>query len=626
VLWVFLSIYPNRGYVAPPGRDTPQYIWKANIVSVGGLRAVKEASPPPFNTNLDRPAYPLLAAMLHTIVGISPFDMSFVLPAVAALVIGLAAGALAIAAIDEPWWAFPVFLVAVGASVNVARMGLGWTDNLVVSTVIAPAAVLVLIAADGKSAIGGSIVLLGAAFATHWLFTALFGLVLVGTAVLLLPESIAARRRGVSLLRTPSARIAQVVLGSAIIGGGGLLLAPGAPRPPRGLSIRKQLGKANQVVTHLHLSVTGPLAAAGAVVLAVPLRARRLRALALMLVWVASGVAGLVWLHLHHRIAAHRILSFTLAIPILVAAALVGVSRWLGSRLSVVGAVIGAAVITVGLAASVSFARETWYASQPFMTPLERADLATAARYLEEVPGSPYIVFVVDLPVGIPDYGLIQGLRRIRAALPGEDAGRTYVYLGDPQDALLAKPSIRGDPRFDVVSRRFWPGIRPILSSNPVILTLAPYNQHFLDIAHQHPDWEVAAGLLVIKGPRPTGLTASPLPKPPTIARLAWRVVIVVGALGVIGMGWSASLTPSVWPARAAVAPGFGVAVLVLASFLADKVGFRVSGGTGIAIALLTTALGWLPFALRGRGLALPIPRFDQRRRDRTIPSSNSKK
>ena len=127
-------------------------------------------------------------------------------------------------------------------------------------------------------ALGGAFLLLGAAL-VHWDFAALFAAVLLGLLLVLLPESVAARRRGASVLATPSGGVARV-LGGAVLGAGLLLLlSPGTPQQPGGnrSSFR---GKLHIFAPLFHFGVLGPVAAGGAVAMAVPARPRRWRSAA----------------------------------------------------------------------------------------------------------------------------------------------------------------------------------------------------------------------------------------------------------------------------------------------------------------------------------------------------------
>src|SRR4051794_6370462 len=118
VLWVFLSLYVSRHYASPVALDTLKYIWRTRLTAADGFHAIAQV---PAGTTLDtdRPGLPAIGSLVQAVLGISPYRLMFVLAPVAAVMIGLGAAALMVRATGEPWWSFPVYLLAVGASMNV---------------------------------------------------------------------------------------------------------------------------------------------------------------------------------------------------------------------------------------------------------------------------------------------------------------------------------------------------------------------------------------------------------------------------------------------------------------------------------------------------------------------------
>ena len=131
----FLSIYAAKGFASPIASDTLKYIWRSNLAARLGLDAIQTV-PAGTSVNADRPAFPVLAALFHAVLGTSAFRLAFVVSPVAAVLIGLGAAALAVDGTGEPRWSRPVYALAVGASVNVALMSLGYLDNLLVAAVV----------------------------------------------------------------------------------------------------------------------------------------------------------------------------------------------------------------------------------------------------------------------------------------------------------------------------------------------------------------------------------------------------------------------------------------------------------------------------------------------------------
>jgi hypothetical protein len=179
VAGLFLSLYISRHAVIPVGADTPQYLWRARLAELGGLKALPLHLPNPLQPNADRPGYPILASLFHAGTGVTPLQMAYLVPAVLSVVIGLAGAAFARGGMREPSWSFAVYAVLIGASVNVAITAYGYIDNLTIDGVLIAAACMALLAADGRPAIGAGVFLLVGAVVIEWTFVVLFAALIV---------------------------------------------------------------------------------------------------------------------------------------------------------------------------------------------------------------------------------------------------------------------------------------------------------------------------------------------------------------------------------------------------------------------------------------------------------------
>jgi hypothetical protein len=595
----FLNLYLGDPVPVPAGFDTPKYIWRANLVAEEGLEALPGSTPSWFKENADRPGYPVLAGMIRATTGITAFDLSFLLPATAGVIIGLGAGAFALRGLREPSWAFGAYVVGVGASVNVGYTATGLADNLIIDALVMAAATTALMAADAQRTSAATILLFAAATLVHWPFAVVFLALLVALTVALVPESVTvARREG--LLGTPAGLLGATVAGSAAAMVGALALAPALPEAPRagaGQFIRKL-----KAVTPLFLfPVLAPLAGLGGVALLSPRDPARRRGMLLCLIWAGSAAVAVALLSVGVKVAAHRILVFALGIPILAVAALTGAAGWLArvSRLlrPVAAILIVAGLIGGGVLMNFAWARRarTWMPEQQLVQGEQ------AGQYLQRIGNQGPVIFVFNPYARDPGSSIALSFHVIRAALPANQVAHSFVYLGDPSSLTEGRPTLReGNNRFNRYSIRYWADVRPVLAERPVMLFLPAFNRGLPRDRAIGVGESIAPGVVVLRGPIPEGWSPQP-PKPlipPSAGRLITQLAVVLLVFFLVGLGWSASLLPLPWAVRVALAPALGVAALTVGGVIASRLVPGGFGGLGVVVAALVSLLGWVP-ALR---------------------------
>jgi hypothetical protein len=591
---MYLWPYLTRQSTLPFGYDTPKYVWRANLVADRGLDALLGAAPEGFGVNADRPGYPVLAALVRSVLGVVPFQLAFVLSAVICVSIGLAAGAFAVRSLGEPLWAFPIYAVAVGTSVNVARTAVGYTDNLIFDAVAVAAALLVILVVQGEGGIAGGILLLAGGALIHWNFALLFALMLGALAALLLPASIKQWRRGGGLLGTPSIRLGMLIGGSAVAGIGALALGPSFPSAVPELPVSIIERKYATFIRLYRLPILGPAVAAGLPALWWPRTQARRRAFLLVVLWAGLGVGGIVALRvLHMAVPAYRFLGFALGIPILVAAAIAGVARLASSRGGPAGVAVAVVLSTAGVAVAGSLAYQDWSSHHASMSSEQLGQVTTAGRYLQAVGGTGPVVFVVShAGVTLQDH-------IVRSGLPGDQVTRALLYLGDTSNLLAGKPTMHrvAGSKFNRLSEKSWPAVQAVLDQHPMILFLSAFN----DSAESTPQGTVIApGVLVVRGPQPPApIVASAPVEAPSAPALVGIALAVLLFFVTVGLGWTASLVPTGWLERVAVAPAFGIAALCLAGVAADRLGLGLLGPAGAGVSALAAALGWSPLVVR---------------------------
>ena len=599
---IYLRRYPDGAPVLV--RDVTYYLWRSRLVSERGLHALASWQPAAAAFRPVRTGYPVLLGLLHV------SDITTVVlatRAVAAVAVGLAAGAFAREVLGERWFAFPVFVFAVGASIQLARTSVGYLDNLVVDAVLLTAGVAALVGVTGRRGRLLAVVAMGAAMLIHWFFALLFLALLLGVVLVFLPGSIRATRSGTPVSATPSWRLGSVVAGSAVACAVAAVVAPALPTklpPIRG----RNGGRASS--GPLWLPQTLPLAMAGAVPLAWARPTTRRAGFVFAVLWAASVPLGMVIsaaLPGSLGLKTFRIGSFALGIPLLVAAAAVGVvalPRWVWLR--VAGAAAAGTVLVVLFLHSATVARSV--IEGPVLPDLEQ--VRVAAPYLEQAAGDRPVVFLSSGP----SPRMLDAVAR--SEVPVDEATDVWIYPGSIDDLERGVPSTSVRLRVREESAKWlaeaWPpDPRTVLDRDPIVLYLSGFNPLI-----GQPDGAAAfaPGVFIVRGPAPANVPSSS-PAVPGPGRVRWAVVWMLLLLFAVGSGWAVAFLDASWACRAAIAPAVGVVALVVTGSALGRIGVDAVGAVRWLEVAGTAALGWAAAAwtlTRGRP-SLPRPRPPRR-------------
>ena len=606
-LWAYLSTYVRANRVVPIGSDTTTYIWRSRLVQALGLSALADSSPFQFQangSNPDRAGLLAISSSLRAALHIGNWRFMWILPALSAVVVCMAAWGFA-RALREPRWAGPIYGLAAAMFAGFAVTARGYFDNLLADGLLIGVAAAALFAADGKPGVSAGILLLTAALVTHWAFGVYFLAVLAGFAVVLLPVSLRAWRRGGSIWKTPAARIAAIGGGSVALGASLILWAlPGAQEISAGARTGYSR-KLNNNLPWYRLWIAIPTAVGGAIGLTFGRdRGPRVRGVALMLVWLASVAAAAALFAAGRPIAMQRILGFAFPLALLGAAALTWAMRaCLSQRGSLRPILSGLCAVGIGVVgvASVRNASHSVDDSQPMMAAGSYSILETTGEYLRAVRPTGSIVYVVD---GSPDdqaFGMVPAFRRVRAQTPGPYVPKVSTYLGDPERLLAGQPTSRpGEPGFDATANLYWKHLAPTLADLQVVLVAEPFNQNFDLIAQRHPDWQLSPGVLLARGPKPpdTLAFAEPAARPAT-GELARETLLALLLLTVCGAGWAVSLVRSGWTERVMLSPALGMGAITIVGIVGGRAGVSLRGRPMVGLTLLAAALGWAPAVVR---------------------------
>ena len=607
LLWAYIIPYVRIGTVVPVGSDTTTYIWRARMIQAAGMASLANGSPFQFQangSNPDRAGLLMVASSLRAVFDIGAWRFMWILPALTAIVVCMAGWALA-RALREPGWAGPIYGLAAATSAAFAVTARGYFDNLLADPLLIGVAAAALLSVAGKPGAVAGVLLLTAALVTHWAFGLYFLAVLAGFAVALLPASLSAHRRGDSLLSTPSGRVAAMAFGSIAAGGAMILWAlPGAQEISTGVRAGYDR-KLHEQLPWYKLALALPAAAVGAV--ALPLgrdRRERLRGLMLLLIWMLPVAAGAFLFWRGGTLAMQRILGFAFPIYLLAAAAFVGAGRFALSRrgaLRGVLTVLAAIMVGVALIASVRNAASSMEDAQPMEQPLTYSILSTTADYLRAVRPTGSIVYVVDQNADTQAFGMVAAFRRVRAQTPGRYMTQVSTYLGDPERLLARQPTSRPDvPGFDVTADRYWTSLAPSLGDPQVVFVIVPFNQNYDAISHRHPDWEIAPGILLARGPKPPStLSFAGPPVRPSTRDLVEETLLGVLLLTICGIGWSVGLLRSGWITRIMLAPCLGMAAIMVVGILGGRAGLSMTGSTMVGLTGVAAIVGWVPPLVR---------------------------
>jgi hypothetical protein len=626
----FLLLYHR--YTMPIGWDTARYLDQTNLVAKYGLAGVsKVALPRPHQVLTSRVGFPVMVLALSRLFFTSTLKAAAVVPIACVAATALAAGAFVSYSLRRGAWEMAAVSIVVGTSAAMVELIAGaYTDNLIAWAVFAAALIPILaVARDGRGFVA-AIVLLGVGGLVHVAFFEFMLGVLALVALLYLPASIWAwRRKETSALATPSARLGMALGGAGAFAAIGIFGALNT-KPARPELSRREFGqKLTIFLPVFKFPVTVPVAAVGAASLAAEVsRGRRpgdrldeeslsRRAdrfgprffAVLMAAWSAAATAGIVLYYMGRPSPAHRFLGFLMPLPILIALGLLWIARLLSARTT---AAAGIAVVLVGIVALGFLSYQGLYVHLASGVEwLDEGKITNAVRaqaylHASHVPDSQPVVFVIDDGGPNPQVFLPEEAHIMRSVFPADRIRTAYFYVGTPENYLAGRPTILPDDtrRYNIASTRFWNDLQPVYQQHPIALMLDNYNPAFGATAQAHPEWVVNDGVIALNGPRPaTKAGTPPIPGAPRgLAASGVYSIAVLVVLTLIGVGWAVALLPAgVRPFEVlAVSAGFGVAFLVIAGTVADRLGLGLAGVPGGLAGPVAGCTGWV---LGGRRL-----------------------
>ena len=588
----------DRGLVVPPGVDTPAHLWRARLVTATDLNSLFDSTPFDFQVNPDRVGLPVVASVLSG-VGVTPWRLMFITPALGAALLGAAGWAFARAA-GEPRWAAPIYATALVLSVPFALTTKSYLDNVLADGPMVAAAAALLLVAAGPGAGVMTAALLAAAILMHWAVGGVFAAIGLFFALFLLPESISQHRIGAPWSSTSAGRVGAAVGAGLAMGALPLLVTPGGNVPDRGTG-RHFHGNVRRHLPRYRLTLVVAALGLGTVAARFGRRAGRHRhVLLLMAAWLVPPSLAAALYGAGVGLPLMRFLGVAFPLPLLAAALLttivVAASRVPGrSRIPVVTA--ATALVVASLAGLAAVAEDVTDSSLPSITPAELGPIRSAVAYAHHADVSALVIVVPDDPG--------RAFRRVRMLAPARLIPRIGVFEGTPETLFERADAVDGaDPppgltgaeaknaliSADAVARMRTPGA--------IALSLRPFLRDPASVASDPAHEEIADGVFLLgDGPRgaPAGETTSPLVRPisaPPAGRLIRDVVTAFVALLVAGIGWALAFVPAPVDVRVALAPSLGLAGVLLVGTVFGLAGVPLGGETGLLLLGSVAAAG----------------------------------
>lgn len=584
LLVVFVWPYAIDGHPFGVGPDVPVYLWWTRVGASEGLSMVGS-----------RPGAPALVAALAGALHLNVSAVTAGLSSALGAAVGAAAAALvrrAARGAEKTW-----LLAGLLAGIFSVHLVAGYLANLVVAvTFLAAAACL----AGARRSWWAAAVLLAGGGLAHPPFLVHAIVVLAGAAVLAWRAGAHDEARDIALSVTVGGVAAGAGILATIAGRGPIAAETSRDGYLRSAGLDRQLVDAYRERFRLRAAryvqwISVPLAVAGIAVTAASAAGGFLRRF--LSSWLAVMAVGIPVGYVTGWLPPDRLVTFGFAVPI---AAALGVA-WLRGRLggrgwlawAVVAALIGWMILG-GLLA--------WGRQSPFVNPRE-AELAREAglRVGPPLDRRP-IVVIADDPDATATFLGSRAANILRAAASPERAADVYVFVGTVGDFFDNRPTVRGDPEYDALSRLTLADIPA--EPDPLVLVLGPFyrgNVSSPQLLKIGPSFWASGSL-----PEFSSTISGPFDFVPSSGVwISVTALAILAALSVVGLGYAAAAgdDPIV---VVATAPAFGAAAVTLAAVALDRTGLRLDS---TAVALAASSLA----GLGGLAVFLVV----QRQRDR---------
>jgi len=583
LLVAYLAYPIAAGIRTPVGPDGPLYVWWTRLAEVEGLGIAP-----------GRGGGPALALMLGGILRLDALAAVAAVGPALALATGLAAAGLLDVTLGRASVRTAAAVLLAGAWA--AYLAPSWLAGLLlVLLLLAAAAAFAEAEGSGRAAVAGG-ALLGAAGLSHRYMFTLAVVLLAGPLVLLVPDALRRIRGGTPPASTWAGRIGLGMAGGAAVTALGLLTPARAVAGDTSQdAFLRRTGLVSELREHFRRRVIGDgrrglipgLPAAALWFAGRGWEGPRRRFLAVLCAWWAAiTVTGALVLLAAPVAQGNRLVATAFFLPLAAAPGLALLWRRAGWRR---WAAAGLAAVTCG------GAMYGWYRQETHLPLDEVRTVSRAAPWLgaEDPP-----VVLVDTEEVDAALHVVRWLNLTRAGAPRDAIRGIAVAVGRPRDAVAGRATLNGDTEHDRLAKE----TVGVLDGRDV-LVLAPFTPWYREARAMGR--QVAPGVVVLRGAPGPG-PSLPIPSGLSPAALIGSVLAALALLAVVGWPWAGWAIRSAG-ARAALAPAFGAAALILAGTVVDTAGVRLSGPVPAVLAAMVTAAGHLVVRQRGAG-ADPSP------------------
>ena len=590
ILLLYLLHPALEGFRYPIGPDGPVYTWLARLAGAVGFGDAPGGGPGVSGVTLT----------LGSVLGTDAVQTVMVLGPLLAAACGLGAGAVLEAAAGEDRLRTSAGVVLTGAFA--AFLAGGWLANVAMVAMFLVALAALSRAGTSSRAAWAGAALLAAAALTHRIFGMIGAVIVLGAALWELLESSRGRRASASGKRLAAAALGGP--GSALLLGAWIAAGAGVPGDTSQDGFFRRAGLRELLLDRYRERFVGDATRAAVPILAgvglaspwafgPPERepgARFLREV--LAAWALLSVAGILVLTATGWGPPYRLVQFAFFLPLAAAVGFAILAR--RSRATAVVAVLGAGVLAAA-------AMIGWFRQAPAFAPDELAVVASAGAATAQLPEDTPLLFVVDTDEPAAAYHVSRASNVIRMGVAPERIPDVRLAVGTPQDVVAGRATRAGDEEHDRISEIYLEEATPLLDE-AAILVIREFNEPgFTAALGMEETVLLAEGLAAVTRGQEMRPAAGNVTASTGLGAVELLIFAVVGllALGLLGWGWASWALPASGPrAGALAAPSVGIAVSVLGSVGADRLGLLPGGGGSLA---LTGALGLLGYVLSAR-------------------------